>query len=105
MKRNKNFLYYLYCALGEKSGKTDKDADKVAFIRLLMFLSILITNVFIVYGVLKTHHFSKTMKYQVIYKENKKQQVATFYKIEDAFLWEKHVGKQGCTNIEIVPVF
>ncbi len=49
------------------------------------------------------------MKYQVIYNKNNKKsqskQVATFYKIEDATLWEKYVKKQGCTNIEIIPVF
>lgn len=35
-------------ALGEKSGSTDQEADAIAVIRLLMFLSILITNCFIV---------------------------------------------------------
>jgi len=53
----KNLLYYIYCALGEKIGKTDKEADKIAFIRLLMFLSVFITNCFIVFGVTKTHIF------------------------------------------------
>jgi hypothetical protein len=41
--RNKNLLYYIYCALGEKSGKNNKEADKIALIRLLacfcLFLS------------------------------------------------------------------
>lgn len=44
-------------SLGEKSGKDNREADKIAIIRLFMFLSILITNCFIVYGVLRTHHF------------------------------------------------
>lgn len=44
-------------ALGEKSGKSNREADQIAFIRLMMFLSIFVTNVFIVYGVLRTHHF------------------------------------------------
>jgi hypothetical protein len=35
-------------SLGEKSGKNNKEADKIAFIRFLMFLSILITNAFII---------------------------------------------------------
>ena len=51
--RNKSLLYYIYCALGEKSGKNDKDADKIALIRLLGFLSILITNSFIVANALR----------------------------------------------------
>jgi hypothetical protein len=49
------------------------------------------------------------MKYQVIYIKNKKKskskQIATFYKIEDASMWEKHVIQQGCTDVEIVPLF
>ena len=53
--RKKSLLYYIYCALGEKSGKNNKEADKISLIRLLAFLSILITNSFIVFGVTKTH--------------------------------------------------
>jgi hypothetical protein len=52
---NKNLLYYIYCALGEKSGKNNKEADKIAFVRLLMFLSIFITNGFIVFNAIRTH--------------------------------------------------
>lgn len=44
-------------SLGEKSGKTNKEADQVAVVRLIMFLSIFITNAFIVYNALRTHHF------------------------------------------------
>jgi hypothetical protein len=44
-------------SLGEKSGKTDKEADQVAMVRLIAFLSIFITNSFIVYNALRTHHF------------------------------------------------
>jgi len=50
------------------------------------------------------------MKYQVVYyklkKDNKKaKQVATFYKVEDASMWEKHVITQGFEDVEIVPLF
>jgi len=49
------------------------------------------------------------MKYQVVYYKSKKnkitKQIATFYKIEDASMWEKHVSTQGFQNVEIVPVF
>lgn len=48
------------------------------------------------------------MKYQVIYYRNKKKkvskQVATFYQIEDATLWEQYLQNQGIKT-EIVPVF
>jgi hypothetical protein len=41
------------CALGEKAGVTDKEADKVAIVRTIIALIYLITNTFIVMGVLK----------------------------------------------------
>jgi hypothetical protein len=40
-------------ALGEKAHKSDHVADKVAVIRTVIFLTYLITNVFIVAGVLR----------------------------------------------------
>lgn len=53
MKRKKGVWRLLAKALGEKSGKNDKEADKIALIRLLMFLSIFITNFFIIAGVVR----------------------------------------------------
>jgi hypothetical protein len=57
MKHKKTIWRLIAKALGEKSGKNNQEADRIALIRLFMFLSILITNSFIVYGVLRTHHF------------------------------------------------
>jgi hypothetical protein len=57
MKEMKTLWRLLAKALGEKASKCDKEADQVAFIRLAMFLSILITNFFIIFGVTKTHIF------------------------------------------------
>lgn len=49
VKKKKGLLYYIYCALGEKSHPNcNKTADTVAFIRLLITLQILITNFFII---------------------------------------------------------
>ncbi len=42
-------------SLGEKSGKNNKEADEVAVVRLLMFLSIFITNCFIIFNAIRTH--------------------------------------------------
>lgn len=53
--KKKSVFRLIAKSLGEKAGKDDKEADKVALIRIFMFLSILITNCFIVYGVLRTH--------------------------------------------------
>ena len=53
MKKKKGLLYYIYCALGEKSHPhCNKTADRVAFIRLLITAQILITNFFIIGGVI-----------------------------------------------------
>ncbi len=40
-------------ALGEKTGSTDKEADRVALIRTIIVLSYLLTNFTIVAGVLR----------------------------------------------------
>ena len=40
-------------ALGEKSGKTDKEADAIACIRSTIVLIYIITNFFIVAGVIR----------------------------------------------------
>jgi hypothetical protein len=40
-------------ALGEKAGSDDREADKVACIRLLIVLSYILTNCFIVAGVIR----------------------------------------------------
>ena len=55
-------------ALGEKASKCDKEADKVALIRLLITLQILVTNFFIIYGVIRVNHFpiDKNQKIEVV---------------------------------------
>jgi hypothetical protein len=54
MKQKQSNLWRLVSkSLGEKSGKTDKEADQIALIRLIAFLSILITNSFIVANALR----------------------------------------------------
>ena len=40
-------------SLGEKTGSTDQEADKIACIRTAIVLSYIITNCFIVAGVIK----------------------------------------------------
>jgi hypothetical protein len=63
MKRKSRTLWRLIAkSLGEKAGKDNNEADKIALIRLLMFLSIFITNAFIVFGVVKTHFFPREVK-------------------------------------------
>ena len=40
-------------ALGEKSGATDQEADQVALVRTLIVLTYIITNLFIIAGVIR----------------------------------------------------
>jgi hypothetical protein len=40
-------------ALGEKTGKDDREADKVAMIRTCIVLCYVITNIFIIAGVIR----------------------------------------------------
>lgn len=44
---------YIAKALGEKSGASDKEADIVAMIRLVLILQAIVTNMFIVAGVIR----------------------------------------------------
>jgi len=55
MKKRKTLFRIIAKSLGEKAGKSDEEADKIAFIRLLMFSSIFITNSFIIFGVIRSH--------------------------------------------------
>ena len=40
-------------ALGEKTGVTDQEADKIALVRTLIVLTYIITNLFIIAGVIR----------------------------------------------------
>ena len=48
MKKRKTLWRIWAKALGEKSGKDDREADTIAWIRTLIFISYLVTNVAIV---------------------------------------------------------
>lgn len=51
-----NKLWHLWAkALGEKSGSSDKEADKIACIRTAIVLIYIITNLFIIAGII--HHW------------------------------------------------
>ena len=56
-KKTKNLWRWWAKAIGEKESKCDKESDKIAIIRTVIFLTYLITNCFIIYGVLRAHHF------------------------------------------------
>lgn len=54
-KKSKIWFRLISKSLGEKSGKDDREADKIAIIRICMFLSIFITNGFIIFNAIRTH--------------------------------------------------
>jgi hypothetical protein len=54
-KKNNSMWRLIAKSLGEKSGKDDKESDKIAIIRLFIFLSIFITNGFIIFNAIRTH--------------------------------------------------
>ena len=51
--KNKNLWRWWAKALGEKASKCDKESDTVAIIRTFIFTTYLITNAFIVSGVIR----------------------------------------------------
>jgi len=63
MKR-KSAWRLLAKALGEKASKDNKEADIVAIIRLVMFMSILITNCFIIANAIR--HWNDETKVKII---------------------------------------
>lgn len=58
MKKRKNVWRWWAKALGEKASKCDKESDKIAIIRTFIFITYLITNCFIVAGVIR--HWNDT---------------------------------------------
>ena len=54
MVKTMNNIWRIWAkALGEKSGKSDDESDKIAIIRTIIVLSYIITNLFIIAGVIK----------------------------------------------------
>lgn len=51
--KNKTAWRWWAKALGEKASKCDRESDKIAYIRTFIFLTYLITNAFIVSGVIR----------------------------------------------------
>ena len=52
--KKRKTVWHLWCkALGEKAGKNDREADHIAYIRSIIFLTYLLTNFFICAGVIR----------------------------------------------------
>ena len=57
MKSRKTLWRLWSKAIGEKASKCDKESDRIAMIRTLIFATYLITNLFIIAGVIR--HWNK----------------------------------------------
>lgn len=53
MKKKKTVWRLWAKALGEKASKCDRESDRIAVIRSVIFITYLITNLFIVAGVIR----------------------------------------------------
>lgn len=64
MKHKTKSVWRLICyALGSKAGKDNQEADIVAIIRILFVLQVIITNSFIIAGVIR--HFNDVPVHEV----------------------------------------
>ena len=81
-------------ALGEKASKCDKESDNIALIRSIIFLTYLITNCFIVAGVIR--HWND------VPSDLPKTEEERILKIDDAIFWENVIRQQGCKDIKIL---
>ena len=66
MKKKKTVWRWWAKALGEKASKCDKESDRIAVIRTIIFLSYLITNAFIIAGVVRHWNDSEPIKTEEI---------------------------------------
>ena len=53
VRKKKNPWRWWAKALGEKASKCDRESDRIAIIRTIIFATYLITNIFIVAGVIR----------------------------------------------------
>ena len=61
MKKGRSLWRWWAKALGEKASKCDKESDSVALIRTFIFITYLITNAFIIAGVIRQWNRSPTI--------------------------------------------
>ena len=65
-------MWKLWCKeLGQKASVCNKESDKVAVIRTLIFLSYMITNCFIVAGVVRHWNGARTERLPIQYQSIK----------------------------------
>lgn len=71
MKKPKTWWYVWSKSLGEKASSCNKTSDKVAVVRTIIFATYLITNCFIIAGVIRQWNKESVINVEVILNENK----------------------------------
>ena len=69
--KDKNIWRWWAKALGEKPSKCDRESDKIAIIRTIIFATYLITNCFIVAGVIRQWNRQTVVNVEVFVDEGK----------------------------------
>lgn len=69
-KHEKNLWRLIAKSLGEKAGKDNKEADKIALIRLLIMIQLVVTNGFIIANTIR-HWNDETEKTKVEYQNDR----------------------------------
>jgi hypothetical protein len=67
MKKDKNWWRWWAKSIGEKASKCDRESDTVAVIRTVIFATYLITNCFIVAGVIR--HWNDDTKIEIFIED------------------------------------
>lgn len=65
MKKKKTLWRWWAKALGEKPSSCDNESDKIALIRTIIFLSYLLTNCFIIAGVIRHWNDESTQEIHI----------------------------------------
>ena len=72
-------MWRIWCyALGKKEGRNKQDADRIAIIRTLIMIQLIITNFFIIAGNVKTLFFTPTQTVPEVSHTNTKSGVSTY---------------------------
>ena len=69
MKKPKTWWRWWAKSLGEKASKCDRESDKIALIRTFIFATYLITNCFIVAGVIRQWNKQTVINVKVLVDE------------------------------------
>jgi len=72
-------MWRIWCyALGKKEGRNKQDADRIAIIRTLIMIQLIITNFFIIAGNVKSLFFTPTQPVPELSHTNTKSGVSTY---------------------------